>query len=576
MKRSGFQLWRLLIAVAGLSCGLRSVLGATSERNAPLTWNLTNNPSALCNDFTRAGFFHRNATAQAAGKWVIFLESGSFCYSSATCNRRYFQSQVRNRYSKDATANARFGDFDTKTAWDQSGAADAARRRDDGPLTKVVNPIMTSMSCFRNNTQYFKDGFTLAGKDIFDRDAESSVFREHGHVVVPYCSSDVWLGSETADSRNFPQKKGVPGEPCDCWDSSCFEYDPTFSGLQFTFRGKTIFQSVLQTLNEIYDLRGASEIILVGSSAGGLGVINLAKWVRDEYPHPTAVKVIADSAWFINFHDGINRQFSALLGNRTDDKDEGKSSISPSDSPSLETSSIPLANPTSSYLDRQTFSASVTSLTPSATISRPTTTNMVVPTPLSEVMDSSGSGSGMQEFKRDASLEDLVNQMAEERDRRESESDNDNDLLSLLESHEACYDTRRGYPCCLSAECILTESSPSTLQPYFPSDVPLFTITSLYDVFILGQALLEIGTLESAFKNFGVSLALEYLTIIGEYGGAMSDSMAEVKSAGKVDFSYYTSQCFQHIYLATSSLWGEGTLFGTDLIVIDPKIGSFR
>lgn len=57
-----------------------------------LFWKRASDPKALCNDYTRAGFFlNRNSNSS---KWVIFLESGSLCYSNDTCNRRFFRETV--------------------------------------------------------------------------------------------------------------------------------------------------------------------------------------------------------------------------------------------------------------------------------------------------------------------------------------------------------------------------------------------------------------------------------------------------------------------------------------------------
>jgi len=52
-----------------------------------LKWRRINNADALCNDFTRAGYYIR--TNDSSSDWVVFLESGGVCYSADTCNRRY-------------------------------------------------------------------------------------------------------------------------------------------------------------------------------------------------------------------------------------------------------------------------------------------------------------------------------------------------------------------------------------------------------------------------------------------------------------------------------------------------------
>ena len=277
---------------------------AVTRCRATLKWDFTNNSAALCNDFTRAGFFHRSPS-DAEQKWVVYLEGGSLCNSNETCNRRYFRSSLRDRYSTDGSFLTRmeFGNFDTALAWAETGAAGQ-------PLAQVVNPQITSTYCFRNETQFFDSNeLSIEGRDVLSSDCdENPAFCDHGHVLVPYCSSDLWLGSEDTSSRQPSSLLGE--EPCNCWDQDCFQYNPTSEDLQFTFRGQTIFRSVLETLDRMYDLQRASEIVLVGSSAGGVGAVNSAKWVRETF-QSVRIKVILDSSWFINFQDALLQQFES-------------------------------------------------------------------------------------------------------------------------------------------------------------------------------------------------------------------------------------------------------------------------
>ena len=431
-----------------------------------LTWEFANNEAALCNDFTRAGFFHRNVSGEDK-KWVIFLESGSLCYSHETCNRRYFQSHVRERYSSDGKGP--FGNFDTSVVWENTGAAGQ-------PLAEFVNPLVRSLYCFRNETRYFgsTETFEVEGKDVLSSDCtENPTFCHHGHVLVPYCSSDLWLGDENPTSRQYRNSKR---EPCDCWDRECFEYNPTSEDLQFTFRGRTIFQSVVETVDEMYNLREAEEIVLMGSSAGGVGVLNLAKWVRQQYSNIN-IKVVIDSSWFINFRDSINQAFGTLI--------------------------------------KDAISASI----------------------------------------------------------------NSNVLLGLLESHEACTDTRLGYPCCLSAKCLLTENSPISGEPYYPQDILVFVITSLYDIFLLADSLSGLVLLHSE-QYSTATLATQFISTVGEYGGAMNASVMEtdIVARSTLRFSYYATQCFQHIYFATSTLHGQRSqsVLGSETVEIGPEVVIFR
>ena len=110
---------------------------------------------------------------------MVFLESGSLCYSNETCNRRYFRSHIRERYSTDIRGQNAFGNFDTVVAWAETAAAGQR-------LSSVVNPLMTSPYCFRNETQFFSDSDSLSveGRDILSSDCrENPTFYNHGRVV---------------------------------------------------------------------------------------------------------------------------------------------------------------------------------------------------------------------------------------------------------------------------------------------------------------------------------------------------------------------------------------------------------
>ncbi len=130
----------------------------------------------------------------------------------------------------------------------------------------------------------------ISGTDFLDRNrAYNKLFPDHNHVIIPYCSSDLWLGEE------------LSGEECSCFNDSCFNFDPSSEGLQFTFRGKRIFQSIFSQLMRDYGLMSASEVVLAGSSAGGVGVVNHAQWAREQLSSNIDLLVIFESAWFINF-----------------------------------------------------------------------------------------------------------------------------------------------------------------------------------------------------------------------------------------------------------------------------------
>ena len=78
---------RLCVVLVALLSAAQSQDDATRMRWVPSSDN-----QALCNDFTQAGYFMRRN--ESSDKWVIFLESGSLCFSNDTCNRRFFNEEV--------------------------------------------------------------------------------------------------------------------------------------------------------------------------------------------------------------------------------------------------------------------------------------------------------------------------------------------------------------------------------------------------------------------------------------------------------------------------------------------------
>ena len=77
----------------------------------------------------------------------------------------------------------------------------------------------------------------------------------------------------------------------------------------FSFRGHTIFRSVLVDLLQRHNLSKAEDIVVSGSSAGGIGVLNHADWVLKNVIRSRGLnaklKCIIDSGWFINFQDSL-------------------------------------------------------------------------------------------------------------------------------------------------------------------------------------------------------------------------------------------------------------------------------
>ena len=116
---------------------------------------------------------------------------------------------------------------------------------------------------------------------ILSSDAEENPhFSDANHVLIPYCSSDSWSGTATAS----------PGH-------------------KFSFLGAEIVSEVVRELFSWEQLGSGRELYLVGSSAGGTGVLvnidAVAHMVRS-MGSSIRVRGIVDSGWFLD-----NDPFSA-------------------------------------------------------------------------------------------------------------------------------------------------------------------------------------------------------------------------------------------------------------------------
>ena len=319
-----------------------------------------------------------------------------------------------------------YGRFDPFNAWSRTVFNGRSRAQD------TVSPLMTSMKCFVGNSE-------IEGRDILDTSStENPLFHDYNHVLIPYCSSDLWLGEEITTTSAVRRNTS-----CSCFNyttasnsNGCFNFHNADGELLFTFRGKTIYKSIIKQLMNmsLSNLSTADKVILAGSSAGGVGVVNHAKWTRSVLDPSTNLSVLFDSSWFIDYQDGIESVFN------------------------LETS-------------------------------------------------------------RNSSASDRV--------------------LNTIRSNEACSDMDRfGYPCCISAHCILTQQNSSTGQlEYYPDDTPTFALFSIYDIYLLSPGLATVANagISAAVSNDGAGSAtlgvvLDVLRVAGEYGGTMNSTLDVVTS----------------------------------------------
>ena len=183
---------------------------------------------AVCNDFSPAVYFMHRGTSPG---WVIYFEGGGGCSNFSDCNQRYLNNPEQ-----------------------------------------MKAPVSTS---------------SIVGEDILSSDStKNPVFHSYTHVLVPYCSSDAWLGNRT--TQRFDEDLGFS------FDSSDLENSDNF-----VYAGQDILRAVIEDLCE-QGLGNSTDIMLVGSSAGGIGLLSSLDWINAVVSANTT-RVIIDSSWFVSY-----------------------------------------------------------------------------------------------------------------------------------------------------------------------------------------------------------------------------------------------------------------------------------
>jgi ABC-type uncharacterized transport system YnjBCD ATPase subunit len=134
----------------------------------------------------------------------------------------------------------------------------------------------------------------IQGRDIFNSDPKDNPdYWNSNMVLIPYCTSDLWVGNSVWD-------------PALGNDTFRFNLSATYN--QFVFRGIAVFRTIVkELLKEGLDM--AVDVVLAGSSAGGIGAMNHAGWLQSKLSRNTKLSAILDSSWFINFKGDLEAKF---------------------------------------------------------------------------------------------------------------------------------------------------------------------------------------------------------------------------------------------------------------------------
>ena len=196
------------------------VVCATAE-SASLQKHVVRNAAsrqAVCNDGSPAVYYFRAGKAAGLDNWVVFLGGGGFCFSVTSC-------KLREETMPDLMTSR------------------------GKPATLVLQGLLS------------------------DAPAANPDFFNANHVVIPYCSSDLWSGD-----REKGQATGG-----------------------YEFRGRKILQSVVQDLRNSVQpgarsISSAKRILLGGTSAGGAGTMVNLDWMDAQFP-AADVRGLNDGGW---------------------------------------------------------------------------------------------------------------------------------------------------------------------------------------------------------------------------------------------------------------------------------------
>ena len=220
------------------------------DTGTPLLKRTLTGPNSYCNDGTRAVMYIRPANYAHNGywragngqptihvaRWVIWLQGGGSCRDADTCLARWCGTDGKS------------------------------------------SSISSNMSS--NNSFY-----AIAEGGIFDR-VPNNLFAGYNHVVIKYCSSDSWIGSNNL--------AGVP-------TSSSVNIDIKFQGAAIVRDAITTLTSMpvaadphpLFGFVQLPPLQGAMQIVLAGSSAGGVGVRHHLDSLKQQLQQTSPNAVIA-------------------------------------------------------------------------------------------------------------------------------------------------------------------------------------------------------------------------------------------------------------------------------------------
>lgn len=225
---------------SALSCGTPQRLTGVAQNGElqAIELDRAQFPDALCNDGTPPVLYYRPAVgAQNRNRWVISLRGGGGCSGAASCAARWCSCNSTARCPSAVTTT-------NFTLNNMSGGG--ARSQDVG--------------------------------GVLHRGAFPNPLEDYNHVQLIYCSSDGWRGA--ARGVEYTTTHPITGQSV--------TYVMHFMGTKILEAELKILRqegvapltySLQTTPEQLPDLDDAEEVVVVGDSAGGAGVINNLDWI---------------------------------------------------------------------------------------------------------------------------------------------------------------------------------------------------------------------------------------------------------------------------------------------------------
>ena len=258
---------------------------------------VSNDSRAVCNDGSPAIYYlhletqpHRNDSYSR--KWLIFLEGGGGCNSAEDCQRRYqktpyFMSSKgypNTTRARTLLADPEMSDYNkvimvycSSDLWLGNDAVKETVEDGDNNESADNNT---------NNTNNNNSNSTSSGRNNITSNINSKWKRNINNIT--FNSNNTTNNNNKDQSLKNDKNIGKKESP---------------TPRKFKFRGAVIFSTILMELLSYRGLNNATEVIMAGQSAGGVGVMNHLQFVSSVLPANCKLSSVLDSAWFINFEN---------------------------------------------------------------------------------------------------------------------------------------------------------------------------------------------------------------------------------------------------------------------------------